>query len=289
MWNFNVGLGKTTLAHVAAQHCGYQPYEINASDDRTAASLVARIQVQRALTYYMQHTDGYTVFTTAPATCHVAIANSTLVVAALQDAAQMQSVMGSRKPNCIIVDEVDGTAGDKCTKHKPNDIAIPSVSYLMQAGSPPLWSDVRFIRSGGSDSKNAVQALLKLVYGGAGVASHRRSIDSHKSNVVTDEPPVVPGKIIMYILNHRSWHVSKACPMPQGLRRRSAQQLRAARSAGGRGSWHDLSSASATTCMRPSCGRCVRGPQSSNSNSLRYVVNATLYKPKLPVQQRVHY
>ena len=30
----------------------------------------------------------------------------------------MQSVMGSRKPNCIIVDEVDGTAGDRCTKHR---------------------------------------------------------------------------------------------------------------------------------------------------------------------------
>lgn len=129
MWNLNVGLGKTTLAHVAAQHCGYQPYEINASDDRTAASLVARIQVQWVLTYYMQHTGVYTVYTTAPATCLVAIPTSTLVLAALQDAAQMQSVMGSRKPNCIIVDEVDGTAGDRCTKHRPSDPARPSVSY----------------------------------------------------------------------------------------------------------------------------------------------------------------
>ena len=57
---FTVGLGKTTLAHVAAQHCGYQPYEINASDDRTAASLVARIQVRWVLAYYMQHTGVYT-------------------------------------------------------------------------------------------------------------------------------------------------------------------------------------------------------------------------------------
>lgn len=43
------GLGKTTLAHVAARQCGYQPYEINASDDRTAASLVARIQARNRL------------------------------------------------------------------------------------------------------------------------------------------------------------------------------------------------------------------------------------------------
>lgn len=31
--------GKTTLAHVAARHCGYAPMEINASDDRSAKSL----------------------------------------------------------------------------------------------------------------------------------------------------------------------------------------------------------------------------------------------------------
>ena len=37
------GLGKTTLAHVVARHCGYHPYEINASDDRTATSLTQRV------------------------------------------------------------------------------------------------------------------------------------------------------------------------------------------------------------------------------------------------------
>jgi flagellar biosynthesis GTPase FlhF len=31
------GLGKTTLAQVVARHCGYNTFEINASDDRTAA------------------------------------------------------------------------------------------------------------------------------------------------------------------------------------------------------------------------------------------------------------
>ena len=37
------GLGKTTLAHVVARHCGYHPFEINASDDRTAGNLTQRI------------------------------------------------------------------------------------------------------------------------------------------------------------------------------------------------------------------------------------------------------
>lgn len=65
------GLGKTTIAHVVARHCGYRPFEINASDDRTATALQSRIQ----------------------------------------DAVQMQSVLGKRQMNLVIVDEVDGIAG----------------------------------------------------------------------------------------------------------------------------------------------------------------------------------
>lgn len=65
------GLGKTTISHVVARHCGYRPFEINASDDRTATALQSRIQ----------------------------------------DAVQMQSVLGKRQMNLVIVDEVDGIAG----------------------------------------------------------------------------------------------------------------------------------------------------------------------------------
>ncbi|KAG2451248.1 hypothetical protein HYH02_003855 [Chlamydomonas schloesseri] len=65
------GLGKTTLAHVVARHCGYHPYEINASDDRTAATLATKIQ----------------------------------------DAVQMTAVLGGGRPNCVIVDEIDGATG----------------------------------------------------------------------------------------------------------------------------------------------------------------------------------
>ena len=65
------GLGKTTLAHVVARHCGYRPVEINASDDRSGATLTGRVL----------------------------------------DAVQMQSVMGERLPNCLIIDEIDGASG----------------------------------------------------------------------------------------------------------------------------------------------------------------------------------
>lgn len=66
------GLGKTTLAHVVARHCGYRPVEINASDDRTAGALHTRLTA----------------------------------------AAEMKSVIGAKLPNCIIIDEIDGAAGD---------------------------------------------------------------------------------------------------------------------------------------------------------------------------------
>jgi chromosome transmission fidelity protein 18 len=37
------GTGKTTLAHVMASHCGFRVVEINASDERSAASLTRRV------------------------------------------------------------------------------------------------------------------------------------------------------------------------------------------------------------------------------------------------------
>nr|CCD11568.1 unnamed protein product [Trypanosoma congolense IL3000] len=39
------GVGKTTLAHVLAMHCGYEPLEINASVDRTASKIENAIQL----------------------------------------------------------------------------------------------------------------------------------------------------------------------------------------------------------------------------------------------------
>ncbi|CAH0564049.1 unnamed protein product [Brassicogethes aeneus] len=63
------GLGKTTLAHMVAKHAGYNVYELNASDDRTVDA-----------------------FKTA-----------------LENATQMRSVIDKEnRPNCIILDEIDG-------------------------------------------------------------------------------------------------------------------------------------------------------------------------------------
>ncbi|KAK8468143.1 hypothetical protein PHAVU_007G235800 [Phaseolus vulgaris] len=66
------GLGKTTLAHVAARHCGYHVVEINASDDRSTSTIEAKIL----------------------------------------DVVQMNSVLSNSMPKCLVVDEIDGALGD---------------------------------------------------------------------------------------------------------------------------------------------------------------------------------
>lgn len=63
------GLGKTTLAHVIAKQAGYNVREMNASDDRSV--------------------DAFRQ--------------------ALESGTQMKSVLsGDKRPNCIILDEIDG-------------------------------------------------------------------------------------------------------------------------------------------------------------------------------------
>ncbi|CBI33782.3 unnamed protein product, partial [Vitis vinifera] len=66
------GLGKTTLAHVVAKHYGYRVVEINASDDRSSSTIEAKIL----------------------------------------DVVQMNFVMADSKPNCLVIDEIDGALGD---------------------------------------------------------------------------------------------------------------------------------------------------------------------------------
>ncbi|XP_074648288.1 chromosome transmission fidelity protein 18 homolog [Tubulanus polymorphus] len=64
------GLGKTTLAHIVASHAGYNVIEINASDDRTLDLFKNR----------------------------------------LDSAVRMKAVMGGdARPNCLIIDEIDGS------------------------------------------------------------------------------------------------------------------------------------------------------------------------------------
>lgn len=70
------GLGKTTMAHVLAKQAGYEPLEINASDDRTASVVKNRIKD-----------------VVGTNTVHMGDAKR-------------------GKPVCVVIDEIDGVTGD---------------------------------------------------------------------------------------------------------------------------------------------------------------------------------
>jgi len=66
------GYGKTTLAHIVARHAGYRVLEINASDDRSAATVSTRIK---------NAVDAGT------------------------------GIASEGRPTCIVIDEIDGAGG----------------------------------------------------------------------------------------------------------------------------------------------------------------------------------
>lgn len=76
------GLGKTTLAHVAARQAGYEPFEINASDDRSGG--VVKGKIKDMLTIEGVKSAGIT--------CG-------------------KKKLNLGKPVCLVVDEIDGVTG----------------------------------------------------------------------------------------------------------------------------------------------------------------------------------
>jgi ATPase related to the helicase subunit of the Holliday junction resolvase len=107
------GTGKTTLAHVVATHCGYRPYEINASDDRTTAIL--RDSLARAMHGRTLSNDG--------------------------------------KPNCVILDEIDGI-DSKATIDMLVKIIKRSLPSSRSAGASSSSDD-------GSHSKDGSPSLTR--------------------------------------------------------------------------------------------------------------------------------
>ncbi|XP_071574574.1 chromosome transmission fidelity protein 18 homolog isoform X2 [Temnothorax nylanderi] len=85
------GLGKTTLAHIAAKHAGYNVVEINASDERTPDTF--RCNAQNS--FDISDTFGsYIIFSFR----QILLAST-----------EMKAVMGADpRPNCLIFDEIDG-------------------------------------------------------------------------------------------------------------------------------------------------------------------------------------
>lgn len=102
------GIGKTTLAHVVARTAGYEPVEINASDDRTASTLLPKVQ----------------------------------------DVVQSKSIaFGESKPKCLIIDEIDGVMGGNqgcidgllaLLDDKPNKLKRPIICICNDEWAPAL-------------------------------------------------------------------------------------------------------------------------------------------------------
>eukprot|EP00741_Cyanophora_paradoxa_P008476 tig00001333_g8201.t1 len=105
------GLGKTTLAHVAARHAGYRVLEINASDDRTGETLKRR----------------------------------------LLDATEMRAMFAGNRPNCVVLDEIDGALE-------------------------------------GSEGRGAISMLLKIVHAGDGKRRARPAEGDPDDEAPADEP-----------------------------------------------------------------------------------------------------
>lgn len=83
------GVGKTTLAHIVAHHCGYRPIEVNGSDERSAAVLKERVtRAMESSTLQLQQ-------------------NSTRTGKNKNDNKGSWDLM-TGKPNCLILDEIDG-------------------------------------------------------------------------------------------------------------------------------------------------------------------------------------
>jgi chromosome transmission fidelity protein 18 len=91
LFNFLVHISQTTLAHIVAQHCGYTPLEVNASDDRS------------------------------PERLREILATATLNA----------TLSADQKPNCVILDEVDGIDGSRSAL----DGLVSIIKAPLRAGS----------------------------------------------------------------------------------------------------------------------------------------------------------
>ncbi|KAJ2665277.1 Chromosome transmission fidelity protein 18 [Coemansia sp. RSA 1200] len=88
------GLGKTTLAHVAAAQAGYAVVEINASDDRTATRIRDRVV-------------GVT---------------------------QTHAIRAAARPQLLVIDEIDGVSGAQTTQGGGGDLAAMLVRLANASG-----------------------------------------------------------------------------------------------------------------------------------------------------------
>ncbi|KEG08711.1 hypothetical protein DQ04_06601030, partial [Trypanosoma grayi] len=110
------GVGKTTLAHVLAVHCGYEPIEINASVDRAASRMENAIQLALAPARGRRR---------AVPSASSALAADGGAAAAAREEEGTSLVDMLLRPKCLIIDEMDGIAANVATFLLQQDIHCP--------------------------------------------------------------------------------------------------------------------------------------------------------------------
>ncbi|RNF10241.1 hypothetical protein TraAM80_01680 [Trypanosoma rangeli] len=114
------GVGKTTLAHVLAAHCGYEAIEINASVDRTASKMESAIQLAVAPARVRRRAPP-----SSPSPSSSSAASSTVDSATRAEGVGVSLVDLLLRPKCLIIDEMDGIATNVATFLLKQDIHCP--------------------------------------------------------------------------------------------------------------------------------------------------------------------
>ncbi|WOO80484.1 Chromosome transmission fidelity protein 18 [Vanrija pseudolonga] len=153
------GYGKTTLAHIVARHAGYRSLEINASDDRNAATVSTRIK----------------------------------------NAIDAGTGLGAEgRPTCVVIDEIDGASGGGDAVPKPlrrpiicicNDLYAPSLRPLRPFARVVLVARLQDIcgRERLSADLQVLNSLVELTAGDVRSCLNTLQFIKSRSSVVTTE------------------------------------------------------------------------------------------------------
>ncbi|KAG8344829.1 hypothetical protein TRVL_04345 [Trypanosoma vivax] len=135
------GVGKTTLAHVLASHCGYETIEINASVDRTTSRIESMIQLAVAPCRGRHRVPG-------PSNPSGGKGTSTLREATQGGASSVSLLDSLLTPKCLIIDEMDGIASNVGAFLLKQDIHCPVICLCNDYYVPalrPLRQQCRFV------------------------------------------------------------------------------------------------------------------------------------------------
>jgi chromosome transmission fidelity protein 18 len=121
----NPGIGKTTLAKIIARHCGYEPVEFNASDDRGASTFLPKV---------LDVVENSSVF---------------------EERGNANG--GASKPRCLIIDEIDGVVGGEARGAIKGliDLIDGDIRASRKGPAKPKQDDVEESPAGENDPEQA--------------------------------------------------------------------------------------------------------------------------------------